>query len=168
MRIVIVPGTLALLPEYASLEDPIPELRKAVDEAVAWLLEDGGARVLPGAFPAGARIGRHLLGHDVDRGPGLLVIGTGSAMRTEKAPGHFDPGAEEFDAYVGRALAAGDRDAIDGIDSGRGGELWADVEDIKELGSDRGDSFTVTSVQVDYDDAPYGVQYWVVRWNSGG
>jgi hypothetical protein len=163
MRVVVVPGTLALLPEYASIDDPIPDLRKAVTEAVTWLLEEGGARVLPGAFPTGERIGRHLLGGMSD-GPGLLVVGTGSAMRTEKAPGHFDERAEAFDAYVGQALATGDRFAIDGIDSGEGGELWADVEDIKELGSDRGLTGVVTSAQVDYDDAPYGVQYWVVRW----
>jgi hypothetical protein len=164
MRVVVVPGTLALLPEYASIEDPIPDLRKAVTEAVAWLLEEGGARVLSGASPAGRRIGRHLLADDASDGPGLLVIGSGSAMRTEKAPGHFDPRAEEFDAFVARALAAGDRPAIDGIDSGQAGELWADVEDIKALGADRGGRFEVTSAEVDFDDAPYGVQYWVVRW----
>jgi dihydropteroate synthase len=31
MRVVIVPSTLALLPKYASIDDPIPELRRAVD-----------------------------------------------------------------------------------------------------------------------------------------
>ena len=36
-RIVLVPGTLALLPEHASLIDPIPELRAACLAAVAWL-----------------------------------------------------------------------------------------------------------------------------------
>jgi hypothetical protein len=164
MRVVVVPGTLALLPEYASIEDPVSDLRKAATEAVAWLLEEPGARVLTGGFPSGERIGRHLLADNVTAGPGLLVVGSGSAKRTEKAPGHFDPRAEGFDAVVGRALAAGDRDAIDGIDSGEGGELWADVEDIKALGADRGGQFEVTSAEVDYDDAPYGVQYWVVRW----
>ena len=37
MRIVVVPSTLALLPEYAGLEDPVPDLRAAVRDAVAWL-----------------------------------------------------------------------------------------------------------------------------------
>ena len=40
-------------------------------------------------------------------------------------------------------------------------ELWADVDPIVELGELGG----LGAGQVDYDDAPYGVQYWVVRWS---
>ena len=36
-RVVLVPGVLALLPEYAGLTDPVAELRAACREAVAWL-----------------------------------------------------------------------------------------------------------------------------------
>ena len=39
-------------------------------------------------------------------------------------------------------------------------ELWADVDALVALP----EVGRVTDVQVDYDDAPYGVQYWVVRW----
>ncbi len=89
-------------------------------------------------------------------GDGLLVVANGSATRTEKAPGFFDERAEGFDAALGAALRAGD---LTGVDLSLAEELWADVAQLDELAGLR-----ATSVQVDYDDAPYGVQYWVVRW----
>ena len=130
MRVAVVPGVPALLPRYASIDDPLPELRKAVDEARAWL------------------------------GDGLLVVANGSAKRTEKAPGHFDERAEAFDAALGEALRAGDLEALSGLDRVLAGELWADVDGLIALG----DLGRITDAHVDYDDAPYGVQYWVVRW----
>lgn len=126
MRVVIVPGVLALRSEYASLSDPVPELRTAVAEATRWL------------------------------GSGRLVVANGSAKRTEKAPGYFDDRAAAFDEALGAALRAGD---LSGLDLSLAGELWADVSGLTELAGVR-----ASEVQVDYDDAPYGVQYWVVRW----
>lgn len=130
MRIAIVPGVPALRPEYASIEDPLPELRRAVQQAEEWL-EDG-----------------------------LLVVANGSAMRTDKAPGHFDERAAAFDEALGAALRRGDLDALRTLDVALAAELWADVDALVGLGH----LGEVTEVQVDYDDAPYGVQYWVVRW----
>ena len=130
MRVAFVPGVPALRPEYASIEDPVAELRQAVQAAEDWL------------------------------GEGLLVVANGSAMRTEKAPGHFDERAEAFDEGIGTALRTGDLETLRAIDPGLAAELWADVDalvNLPVLGE-------VTEVQVDYDDAPYGVQYWVVRW----
>ncbi|MCW2755571.1 MAG: hypothetical protein JWQ32_2982 [Marmoricola sp.] len=126
MRVAIVPGVPALRPEYASIEDPVPELRAAVAEATRWL------------------------------GSGRLVVANGSAKRTEKAPGYFDDRAAAFDEALGAALRAGD---LAGLDLSLAGELWADVAGLTALAGVR-----ATEVQVDYDDAPYGVQYWVVRW----
>jgi len=161
-RIVVVPSTLALLPEYTSIEDPIAELRAAVTSAVGWLVEEGPAGVLAGG-PAAERIGQHLLQDRLGDGPGLLVVANGSARRTEKAPGHLDDRALPFDAAIGKALADGDLAALAGIDLALAGELWAmpDAEALRTLGR-REES--VTSAQVDYDDDPFGVQYWVVRW----
>ncbi len=48
MRVVLVPGTLALLPAYAGLADPVAELRAACVEAVRWLGAD------PVVAPSGA------------------------------------------------------------------------------------------------------------------
>jgi hypothetical protein len=163
VRVVVAPGALALLPEYASIDDPVPELRAAVRDAVAWLLEDGAATALADS-PGARRIGAHLLDDRLDPdGPGLLVVANGSATRTEKAPGHFDERAAGFDAAIGKALADGDAAALADIDLDLADELWAlpDADLLRTL-ADR--VATVTDVQVDYDDAPYGVQYWVVRW----
>jgi hypothetical protein len=195
MRVVCVPGTLALLPEYASIEDPIPELRKAVDAAVEWLLEDGGATVLA-ASPAARKIADHLLEHrgraaSADGGgraasardggraasasersaetrsaetrPGLLVVANGSATRTEKAPGHLDERAAAFDAAIGQALSAGDPAALADIDLDLADELWAlpDADVLRTL-AER--VHAAVEVHVDYDDDPFGVQYWVERW----
>jgi hypothetical protein len=166
MRVVLLPGTLALLPEYASLDDPIPELRDAVEAAVSWLLEDGDARVARGT-PSAHRIATHLLGERLDDdGPNLLVVANGSAKRTEKAPGHYDERAAAFDATIGKALADGDVAALAGIDVALAADLWA-MPDVQVLRGLADSVPAVRSVHVDYDDAPFGVQYWVVRWQCG-
>jgi hypothetical protein len=155
-RVVLVPGVLALLPEYAGLEDPVAELRAAALAAVGWL----GREVTVLADGQGERVASHLL--EVTERSGTeasyLVVGNGSAMRTEKAPGHFDERAEAFDAALGASLRAGHP----AVDVALAHELWASVDGIVELAEldDLGEA------QVDYDDAPYGVQYWVVRWTS--
>ena len=159
MRIVIVPSALALLPEYASTDDPIAELRKAVDAAVAWLVADEPAAVR-GATPSAKRIGAELLGEYQGSGPGLLVVANGSATRTEKAPGHLDDRAAGFDEALGKVLASGDLASLADLDADLAAELWAG-DAVAFAGLSR---FETTSVEVDYDDAPYGVQYWVVRY----
>jgi hypothetical protein len=157
-RVVLVPGVLALLPEYAGLEDPVAELRAAALEAVAWL----GREVTVLADAQGARVAAHLLETASRAGDeaSYLVVGNGSAKRTEKAPGHFDERAEQFDRALGESLRAGHP----AVDQALARELWASTEAIVELAElDDG----LGEAQVDYDDAPYGVQYWVMRWNSG-
>ena len=158
-RVVLVPGVLALLPEYAGIEDPVAELRAAALDAVAWL--DRDVTVLADA--QGARVAAYLLEATERSGDesSYLVVGNGSAMRTEKAPGHLDERAEAFDAALGASLRAG-RPAVD-VDLAR--ELWASVDAMVELGELDDD---LGAAQVDYDDTPYGVQYWVMRWTSEG
>jgi hypothetical protein len=157
-RVVLVPGVLALLPEYAGLEDPVADLRAACLEAVGWL---GPGEVTVLADPRGERVARALLAA-ADRtgpatGPSYLVVGNGSACRTEKAPGHLDERAEAFDAGLGRALRAGTFDA----DLSLADELLADVGQIARLGD-----LAAGPARVDYDDDPFGVQYWVMRWEE--
>ena len=174
-RVVIVPSTLALLPEYASLDDPVADLRSVVVDAVGWLLEDGPATASTGSR-AGQRIADHLLGpggraasageQSVETSPNRLVVANGSATRTEKAPGHLDERAEAFDAAIGRALAAGDPAALRDIDLTLAAELWA-MPDAGVLCDLATLVPPVSEVHVDYDDAPFGVQYWVVRWLCG-
>ncbi|MFI2708424.1 hypothetical protein ACH5WX_12865, partial [Nocardioides sp. CER28] len=121
-RVALVPGVLALLPEYRSLQDPVASLRAACLDAVAWL--GPSPRVVADA--QGSRIAAALVGAaGLDTPPpsgsgystsgrvggrvasaserietteeGVLVVGNGSARRTEASPGPFDPRAVPFD-----------------------------------------------------------------------
>jgi hypothetical protein len=161
-RIVLVPGVLALLPEYASATDPITELRSACLAAVGWL----GTGVEVVADESGAKIARALLDASPPAGSAsrsVLVVANGSACRTEKAPGYLDPRAEIFDADLGRALAEPDSKALREVDDRLAKELWASTAALPDLADLVEDAETVA---VDYDAAPYGVQYWVMRWES--
>jgi hypothetical protein len=162
VRIAVVPSALALVPEYASIDDPVAEVRAAATKAVAWLVEEGPAGVVA-ATPAAERVGAHLLGDRLDASADrrLLVVANGSATRTEKAPGFFDERAAGFDAVIGTALAEGDPAALAGLDLGLAEQLWCpDAPALVELGHRDGPC----EATVDYDDDPFGVQYWVVRW----
>jgi hypothetical protein len=162
MRIALVPGVPALLPAYSSIEDPVADLRAACLDVVASL----GPRVRVIAPSAtGARVAEHLLathGAEVAAdATDVLVVGNGSAKRTEKAPGHLDERAEPFDDDVRRALLEPLPTALAGLDAALADDLWADVDGIRSLG----DLLTPDSrADVRYDAAPYGVQYWVITW----
>jgi hypothetical protein len=181
--VVVVPSTLALLPEYAGLVDPVAELRAACRDAVAWLVERNpshlevvGAPARPDnedrgvTRPASVAVARHLLLEAEFIGSigalpssGVLVVANGSATRTEKAPGHLDERAFAFDGGIGAALRDGEPSALKALDPVLGADLWChDVPAWQRLGSLVTEP--VTSVEVDYEDDPYGVQYWVVRW----
>jgi hypothetical protein len=156
-KIVLVPGVLALLPQYTGIEDPVAELRAACLEAVRWLGPD--VRVI--ADPQGTRVAAYLMGEvltiSTTGGPSVLVVGNGSAKRTEKAPGHLDDRALPFDESLGAGLRAGD---LTDVDLSLAGDLWASVEGISALG----ELLHGETAIVDYDDDPFGVQYWVMRW----
>ena len=160
-RVVLIPGVLALLPEHASLHDPIAELRAAVLEAVASLGD--GVEII--AAEQGRRVAESVLA-GVARGsaPGgarsVLVVANGSACRTEKAPGFLDERAAAYDEALRRALLE-DPAALAGLDPGLAGELWADVAALPELAG----LVAGARAEVRYDDAPYGVQYWVICWD---
>ena len=155
-RVALVPGVLALLPEYAGLEDPVADLRAACLEAVAWV----GPEVRVVADVQGARVAAYLVSTSSTTGDGdsgVLVVGNGSAKRTEKAPGHLDERARAFDDALGAALRAGD---LSDVDLSPAAELWASVGAIEDLR----DLLHGETATVDYDDDPFGVQYWVMRW----
>lgn len=167
--IMLMPGVPALLPRYASLEDPVAELRAACLEAVSGLgprvrlvASDGvGIEV---AAAIAAEVGAEVVEDDET---GLLVIGNGTARRTEKAPGHFDPRAEALDAAIREALVE-DVSRLEEIDGALAAELWADTGQLSGLVSHAGASgveLASRRARVLYDDAPFGVQYWVVRWS---
>lgn len=153
-RVALVPGTLALLPAYASLEDPVAELRAACLSAVAWLGRD--VQVL-----GDPQVAAHLLDATDREGdePSYLVVGNGSATRTEKAPGHLDERSHGFDAALGAALLSSEGD-WPSFELGK--DLWASLDGIARLRELLPAAYEAV---VDYDDDPYGVQYWVMRWS---
>ena len=123
-----MPGVPALLPSYASIDDPVAELRAACLEVVAGL----GPRVRVVASDAGRRVARSLLAEVgaeevTDEPTGVLVVGNGSAKRTLRAPGHFDERAEVFDDDLRRALLEPLPAALSGSTNGwprRCGPTW--------------------------------------------
>lgn len=153
-----MPGVLALLPEYAGLTDPVLDLRLACLQAVGWL----GSEVVVLGDEQGLRVGAHLLAATDRSGsePSYLCVGNGSARRSEKAPGHLDERSFAFDAGLREALVTGD---AGWTDDGLGGELLASLDGIRTLLPRLPAGRTA---MVDYEDDPFGVQYWVMRWQG--
>lgn len=92
----------------------------------------------------------------------LLVMGDGSASRTEKAPRHLDDRAVPFDDRVLAAVEHGEPEELAGLDlalaesvAAAGAPAW------KRLGQRLQ---RVVSAQVDAVDDRYGVLYFVARW----
>ncbi|GAA4626008.1 class III extradiol dioxygenase subunit B-like domain-containing protein [Actinoallomurus vinaceus] len=93
----------------------------------------------------------------------LLVMGDGSACRTQAAPGYFDARAAGFDAAVATALAGADRTALTGLDAGLAAELRAAGRaPWQVLAGAAGD--TPFDAELLADEAPYGVGYLVASW----
>jgi hypothetical protein len=92
----------------------------------------------------------------------LLAMGDGSACRTVKAPGYFDPRAEGFDQTVADALAAADPDALLGIDPALATELWCAGRPAWQVlaGQLVADGRAWVG-DLRYHEAPYGVGYLV-------
>jgi hypothetical protein len=172
-RVALVPGAPALLARNASINDPIVPLRAACGSAVSWLAELGVPIVVHCEHPslrlaeqlianAGA-VAQHRVQPPVEENlDAVLVIGNGSACRSEKAPGFFDAQAAAYDERLGIALARPDRIALANLDRGLGRKLLADVDSLRWLGSE-----VLTSAHRStllYDDDPFGVQYWVMTW----
>ena len=161
MRVALVPGVLALLPEYGGQEDPVPEARAAALAAVAWLAEAGPVTVV--GDEQGCRVGRHLLaGAGEGDGSAYLVVANGSARRIETAPGYVDERAVPFDAAVEAALSRPDPAALEGLE--------VDLAAALLVGNPAGLVRLGTLLRragppmMDYAGDPYGVQYWVMRW----
>jgi hypothetical protein len=127
----------------------------------AWLLAGApaaGVAVAPEADPA--EVAAALSGPDRI---GLLVMGDGSARRSEGAPGYVDPRAAGFDAAVAAALGGGDAAVLRDLDAALGMELLAAGVPAWRVA---GHAATGSAVDAEllYDAAPYGVGYLVATW----
>lgn len=135
----------------------------------AWLVRDA---LGPGSGATAYTVdgtGTGLPGLDAAEPVSLIVVGDGSACRTEKAPGYLRPGAVEFDQRIATALASGSggrllravvpRPGTDAADLMIAGEpAWAALAPV--LGSQPWDA------ELLYDGAPFGVGYFVAAWTA--
>jgi hypothetical protein len=97
----------------------------------------------------------------------VLFLGDGSARRGEKAPGHFDERAADFDGRILEALKGGRSDVLEGLDPALGAELLAaGVPALRCLGA-LAEVVGITHTEVTYADDPFGVSYWVATWRLG-
>ncbi|WP_370421762.1 class III extradiol dioxygenase subunit B-like domain-containing protein [Streptomyces sp. QH1-20] len=94
----------------------------------------------------------------------VLAMGDGSACRTLKAPGYLDERAAAFDAGAAQALGSADTTAIAALDA----ELAREVKAVGRVswqvlaGAAEGAGL---AGELLYDDAPYGVGYFVASWS---
>ncbi|MBE3010103.1 class III extradiol dioxygenase subunit B-like domain-containing protein [Microbispora sp. NEAU-D428] len=110
-----------------------------------------------------AALGRRLA--ESARRVALLVMGDGSARRTEKAPGYIHPDAVPYDEMLAAALASGDTGRLLGLDPDEARELWAAGRAaFQVLGGAAREAPSPAASELLYDDAPYGVGYFVARW----
>ena len=125
-----------------------PAATDAAAGASALTAATGAPALAPGEAPTAA---------------GLLVVANGSATRSEKAPGHLDQRAFAFDDALAGALRSGRPEQLTALDAGLAEQLWCfDAPAWCHLG--RLAPEPDGPVCVDYDDDPFGVRYWVVRW----
>lgn len=189
--VLVLPSPPSLLAER-SVEDPVAELREACAVAVSKLPEEqrlvvlaapvSGANTARGVtVPLGQRVAAELLGGrtfelhialpyasaallEVTGPTTLVVMADGSARRGEKAPGHLHPDAVSFDESIVAALRSGDTETLSGLDPEVGEELWCEgVPGLRILGEVARDRDVVGHVS--YAQAPYGVAWWVARWD---
>jgi len=94
---------------------------------------------------------------------GVLAMADGSARRSAKAPGAFDPAAEPFDAAVAQALATGDAAALAALDTVEGARLLAAGVPVWRAVGAALDGLPVEA-ELRYAEAPFGVGYPVATW----
>ena len=191
---LVLPTPPALLPPVSAV-DPVAELREACRVALERLPRGrrvvvaapvSDANTARGITrPLGHRVADHLLdgatfeartaaaGAAPDVAASLracaepvtlLVMADGSARCDVDSPGQLHPGARPFDESVAAALRAGDAETLARLDPELAEELWCEgVPGFLVLGEvARGREVTA---EVTYADAPYGVAWWVARWD---
>lgn len=93
----------------------------------------------------------------------LVVCGDGTARRSDKAPGHYDPAAGPWDAAAAAALQAVDTDALLQLDPGTAEALLASGRAPWQVLAGAAQGRTWDS-ELHYVGAPYGVGYIAGTW----
>jgi hypothetical protein len=95
----------------------------------------------------------------------LVVLGDGSARRSTTAPGYFDERAEAFDATVADALRSGEGHRLEKLDGELASQLLAGGVPAWHAAAAVLPERRYLA-QLRYDEAPYGVGYFVATWLS--
>jgi len=154
-----------------------PGVRVGIGDAVlplsltigAWLIEQTKTAELPrsylAVFPDAPPASSLELGREIAKGNdriGLLVMGDGSARRSEHSPVHLHPRAEIFDTTVANALDRADSAVLAALDPDLAAELqaagrapWQVLAGVLETG---------LTGNLTYHAAPYGVGYFVAAF----
>lgn len=135
-----------------------------------WLLEQTKAAQLPRTYRAlptstppddCVQLGREIA--DGNDRIGLLIMGDGSARRSEHSPVHLHPRAEIFDTTVANALHHRDLDVLKALDPDLAAELQAAGRAPWQVLAGALES-TSLSGDLTYEAAPYGVGYLVATF----
>lgn len=136
----------------------------------AWLIEQTKAADLPRTYlavPADASPAHCLeLGREIAAGNdriGLLVMGDGSARRSEHSPVHLHPRAEIFDTTVATALHHADSAVLAALDPDLAAELQAAGRAPWQVLAGALQT-TNLSGNLTHHTAPYGVGYFVATF----
>ncbi|MGZ5408867.1 MAG: class III extradiol dioxygenase subunit B-like domain-containing protein [Aeromicrobium sp.] len=102
----------------------------------------------------------------------LLVMADGTAKRSTEAPGFSDDRAGDFDRLVSDALAGGDAPTLAGLDEELAAELWSGgARPLRLLGNIVANALgpnqkdASVAARLRYNEAPFGVGYWVANWS---
>jgi hypothetical protein len=156
------------LPPLTTDEGPLLPTSLAVG---AWLLESAEWAAAPvSGLAVGEESGSEeclALGESLrlpEERLALLVLGDGSTSRTVKAPGYLDERATPWDETVAEALADADTEAIARLDPGAAQALGCAGRAPWQVlaGAARGTDLKGSLL---YEDAPYGVGYFVAAWS---
>jgi hypothetical protein len=130
----------------------------------AWLLDEcgwtGGRRYL-GLGDGSAPMLPWAGGNDC----ALLVVGDGSACRSDRAPGGYDPRSEAFDRSVAAALGGGDTESLGRIGVSLAADLMCSGAPAWRWLAGALAEARPASAELLADDAPYGVGYFVALWS---
>jgi hypothetical protein len=134
----------------------------------AWLVEQSKAAGLPRTSitvaPWETPATCLALGQEIAHGNeriALLVMGDGSARRSDHAPVHLHPRAELFDSTVAAALELADTDTLAALDPDLATELHAAGRAPWQVLAGAAPGLRG---QLGYHAAPYGVGYFVASW----
>jgi hypothetical protein len=135
----------------------------------------------PGTGPLSEQVARHLVelaGVDVElevvlaseigpapKAEALLVLGDGTACRSQAAPGFIDERAFPFDDLIADALEGGDSDALARLDQNLAAELLVTGRHtFAMLGAAMLASRRTAEAELRYRDDPFGMTYFVAFW----